>query len=111
MKRIIIILITISAFFLSAEMANAIGEYICLDPGHGGIDAGNVGRVYGLLEKDVNLGVGLMTYSHLVSWYWWPIMTRTEDIKIDRLHKTKIDKKTCKILENNLSCCKALIQI
>jgi len=54
--------------------------YVCIDPGHGGDDDGNVGRVYGLLEKDVNLGVGLMTHSYLVSWYWWPIITRTEDV-------------------------------
>jgi N-acetylmuramoyl-L-alanine amidase len=32
---------------------------ICIDPGHGGSQSGNLGRVYGLLEKDVNLSVVL----------------------------------------------------
>jgi N-acetylmuramoyl-L-alanine amidase len=30
-----------------------------VDPGHGGSQSGNVGRVYGPLEKDANLRVGL----------------------------------------------------
>jgi N-acetylmuramoyl-L-alanine amidase len=34
--------------------------YVCVDPGHGGDQPGNVGRVYGLLEKDVNLTLPLV---------------------------------------------------
>lgn len=33
--------------------------YVCIDPGHGGSQSGTVGRVYGLLEKDVNLSTAL----------------------------------------------------
>jgi hypothetical protein len=35
-------------------------DYVCIDPGHGGKQSGTVGRVYGVLEKNVNLGVGLI---------------------------------------------------
>ena len=73
---------------------------ICIDPGHGGTDAGCIGRIYGVQEKDVNLGVGLMVYSYFVYDGWSPIMTRYEDIDIDRPHRENMDKKACKILEN-----------
>jgi N-acetylmuramoyl-L-alanine amidase len=73
MKRIIIIWVTILAIVSTAEMANAIGEYICLDPGHGGPEAsqygcngwgynqnaGSYGPVYQLSEQWVNLQVAL----------------------------------------------------
>ena len=53
---------------------------ICIDPGHGGTDAGCIGRVYGVQEKDVNLGVGLKLYHYFGLANWEPIMTRYEDI-------------------------------
>ena len=100
MKRVNLILWVVVVFLLFTSSQSFSWIYVCLDPGHGGDQSGNVGRVYGLLEKDVNLGVGLMTYSHLVSWYWWPIITRTEDIDIDRPRRANTNKTTCDILEN-----------
>jgi hypothetical protein len=53
--------------------------YFCIDPGHGGIQSGNVGRVYGLLEKHVNLGVGLIAYNYFGSSNWNAMLTRDND--------------------------------
>jgi N-acetylmuramoyl-L-alanine amidase len=58
-------------------------DYVCVDPGHGGSDNGTHGRVYGLLEKNVNLGVGTQAHWRLLTFYWANIMTRTEDIYLD----------------------------
>jgi len=84
-KKVNLILWIVALFLLLISSQSFSRDYVCVDPGHGGVsEPGNVGRVYGVLEKDVNLGVGLMVYSHLVSWYWWPIITRTENIDMDR---------------------------
>ena len=74
---------------------------ICIDPGHGGTDAGCIGRVYGVKEKDVNFGVGLEAWHYFGLTNWNPIMTRYEDIDIDRPHRANIDKNACKIFEND----------
>ncbi len=36
MRRIIMVWMVIFGIASAAELANAIGEYICIDPGHGG---------------------------------------------------------------------------
>lgn len=59
-------------------------NWVCIDPGHGGSDPGTHGRVYGVLEKDVNLGVGIMAFSYLVYYGWAPIMTRDIDTTLSR---------------------------
>jgi N-acetylmuramoyl-L-alanine amidase len=75
-------------------------NYVCIDPGHGGTQSGAVGRIYGVLEKDVNLGVGAWAYTYFGIYGWDPIMTRYVDIKIDQPHRVNIDNNACKILEN-----------
>lgn len=68
MNKVNLILWIMVALLLLITSSIFSRDYVCVDPGHGGVsEPGNVGRVYGLLEKDVNLGVGLMAYSHLVS--------------------------------------------
>ncbi len=69
MRRMIMVWIMIFAIASAAEIANAIGEYICIDPGHGGPGAsqygsdgliqGTWGPVYQLSEQWVNLQVAL----------------------------------------------------
>lgn len=83
MKRILMIWITISAILVSTKMANA-GDYICLDPGHGGSDPGTSGPVYQLPEQWVNLQVALKCSIFLdeMGQFYDIIMTRrTEQAK------------------------------
>lgn len=54
------------------------GRKICLDPGHGGPDAGAVGPT-GLREKDVNLAIALQVRDELVARGANVVMTRTTD--------------------------------
>lgn len=78
MKRIIISWIMISAIFLAAEVANATGEYICIDPGHGGPTAekfgsngdgaGTHGCCYFLSEQWVNRQVAYTLRDSLYHW-------------------------------------------
>ena len=54
-------------------------HWVCVDPGHGGIHSGTVGRVYGLLEKDVNLGVGHTAWTYFGLANYNVIMTRFQN--------------------------------
>jgi N-acetylmuramoyl-L-alanine amidase len=90
MKKTNLISWIVVVFVLLVPTETFSYNYVCVDPGHGGADNGTHGRVYGVLEKDVNLGVGIMTNSYLVVYDWWPIMTRYEDIDIDRPHRANI---------------------
>ena len=83
MKKIILFLGLLSIFSLSGNSIVA-GEYICIDPGHGGIHSGTVGRVYGVLEKDVNLGVGYTAWTYFGLADYNPNMTRYEDTTLTR---------------------------
>jgi N-acetylmuramoyl-L-alanine amidase len=60
MKKVNLILWIAVVFLLSiSSQSFSQHNYVCIDPGHGGMESGNIGRVYGLLEKDADLGVGL----------------------------------------------------
>jgi N-acetylmuramoyl-L-alanine amidase len=84
MKKVNLILWIVVVFLLSiSSQSFSQHNYVCVDPGHGGIHSGCVGRVYGLLEKDVNLGVGAWVYEYLGIYGWNPIVTREEHVKID----------------------------
>ncbi|KPK75032.1 MAG: hypothetical protein AMJ89_05010 [candidate division Zixibacteria bacterium SM23_73] len=94
MGRILTIWIAISLIFLVVEMVSA-GDYICLDPGHGGPgasqygcngwgyneNAGSYGPVYQLSEQWVNLQVALECSTLLgeMGQFYNIIMTRSED--------------------------------
>ena len=82
MKKANLILWMMVVFLLLISSQSFSRDYVCVDPGHGGIASGNIGRVYGLLEKDVNLGVGVLSSYSLWAYYWANIMTRTEDITL-----------------------------
>ncbi|MGB8657430.1 MAG: N-acetylmuramoyl-L-alanine amidase [Candidatus Zixiibacteriota bacterium] len=83
------VIIMISIVSSSAYAKN----YVCIDPGHGGTDPGTHGRVYGVLEKDVNLGVGAWAYIYFNNYYWWPIMTRENDTTLSRERRADIANK------------------
>jgi len=65
MRTIIMVWMVIFGIASAAEIANAIGEYICIDPGHGGPGASQYGSdgliqgtwrpVYQLSEQWLNL--------------------------------------------------------
>jgi N-acetylmuramoyl-L-alanine amidase len=59
MKKVNLILWIVVVFLLLISSQSFSRDYVCIDPGHGGDQPGCVGRVYGLLEKDVNLSVTL----------------------------------------------------
>lgn len=59
------------------------GKTIAIDPGHGGIDGGtNKGDI---LEKDINLAIGLKLRDILTNKGAEVIMTREEDVSLDSL--------------------------
>lgn len=67
--------------------------YVCVDPGHGGYDNGTHGRVYGSLEKDANLNVGLALKDSLLNdpEYWVvPVMTRVTNVYVE--YEERINK-------------------
>jgi len=57
------------------------GKVVCLDPGHGGGDKGAVGPS-GLLEKDVNLAIGLRLRELLLARGATVVMTRQTDASL-----------------------------
>ena len=62
MKRVNIVLWIVVVFVLLISSQSFSWDRVCIDPGHGGFQSGTVGRVYGVLKKDANLGVGLAAY-------------------------------------------------
>ena len=53
-----VILLTAASLVFAGETCFC-RDRVCIDPGHGGSDPGCVGRVYGVQENGVNLGMGL----------------------------------------------------
>jgi len=82
MKKVNLILWIVVTLLLLITSRSFSRDYVCVDPGHGGSQSGNIGRVYGVLEKDVNLGVGVLTSYYLWGNYYANIMTRTEDVTL-----------------------------
>lgn len=68
------------------------GKRICIDPGHGGNEAGAVGEG-GLKEKDVNLKVCLFLKEMLENEGAIVLMTRTEDKAVAILDRPNLNKK------------------
>lgn len=79
-------------------------KVIALDPGHGGRDPGKVG-VNQILEKDINLAIGLKVKTFLEQKGYRVIITRTEDVGLyeetDSNKKTADLRKRVEIIESN----------
>lgn len=91
-KKILLFSILIIAFIIFillkssvvSNMFNYMGEgTIVIDPGHGGIDGGTSDRK-GLLEKDINLEIGLKLKKELRREGYKVIMTRETDESLER---------------------------
>jgi hypothetical protein len=76
MKKANSILCKVVAFVLLISSQSFPLDWVCVDPGHGGIHSGTVGRVYGVLEKDVNFGVGHTAWTYFGLANYNHIMTR-----------------------------------
>lgn len=79
MVVVLIILVSMSERSLAPPYS-----VICIDPGHGWTDPGCIGGVYGVLEKDVNFGVGHTAWQYFGLANYNPLMTRYEHICINR---------------------------
>jgi N-acetylmuramoyl-L-alanine amidase len=80
---IAVILMSVNSFIVYGEGNNYVETWqqqkiILLDPGHGGMDGGASSKS-GLLEKDINLKIGLKTKELLEKEGYKVIMTREED--------------------------------
>ncbi|MBU1942403.1 MAG: N-acetylmuramoyl-L-alanine amidase [Actinobacteria bacterium] len=63
----------------AGEQEGGRAALVCLDPGHGGPDSGAVAN--GVLEKDVNLDIGLRAHEELNKLNYDVMMTRTTDVQ------------------------------
>lgn len=85
---------------------NGKDKVILVDPGHGGIDGGAVSKS-GIMEKDINLRIGLKLRDKLINEGYKVIMTREEDKGLyedeGRIRKKKIEdlNNRCKIKDES----------
>ncbi|WP_378934355.1 SH3 domain-containing protein [Metabacillus herbersteinensis] len=64
---------------LIGKVTPLAGKTIVLDPGHGGIDSGAVGRYLGTYEKDLNLKTAKLLEAKLMKYGVKVILTRSND--------------------------------
>lgn len=101
-------------FHLNTTTNDKENIIILIDPGHGGIDGGATSKS-GILEKDINLKIGLKLKSELEKQKYKAIMTREEDKGLyensGKIRKKKIEdlNNRCKIKKN--SKCNMFISI
>ncbi len=79
--------VLVMSLVLVAIPANAAGELVCIDPGHGGSDTGTSGG--GILEKDLNLDVALELGTILSANGYGVFYTRTDDISLGNSARAK----------------------
>ncbi|MCF6460764.1 cell wall hydrolase [Clostridium sp. Cult3] len=91
----IIVLIGIIAFLKSSRVSKIFNpkdrQIIVIDPGHGGIDGGTGDR-NDILEKDINLDVGLKLKKELLVEGFEVIMTREKDVSLEELSSIKASR-------------------
>lgn len=94
MKKILgIISCVIMSLFLFSNVAFAnTNKVILIDPGHGGVDGGAVAK-NGILEKDINLQMGLILKQKLENDGYKVFMTRETDTGLYTEGKTIKEKK------------------
>ncbi|NLW22939.1 MAG: N-acetylmuramoyl-L-alanine amidase [Tissierellia bacterium] len=85
----LLLLIIIGIIFTKGSRALNIfsyrdGQVIVIDPGHGGIDGG-AGNVKDVLEKDINLDVGIKLKKQLLVEGFNVVMTREVDQSLEHL--------------------------
>lgn len=87
-SAIIIVLIGMTAILKKQRIIHIFNpknqQTIVIDPGHGGIDGGTGDR-NDILEKDINLDVGLKLKKELLVEGFDVIMTREDDVSLENL--------------------------
>lgn len=108
----IILFLLVGRFIFRNSMVFNIFRYqrdqvITIDPGHGGIDGGT-GNKEGLLEKDINLDVGLKLKRELLVEGFKVVMTREKDESLEGYsnmqgsrYRRDLDARRSIINENN----------
>ncbi|AKA71448.1 N-acetylmuramoyl-L-alanine amidase CwlD [Clostridium scatologenes] len=105
---------SMTMFSLNTSTNDKKDIIILIDPGHGGIDGGATSKS-GILEKDINLKIGLKLKSELEKQKYKVIMTREEDKGLyedsGKIRKKKIEdlNNRCKIKKD--SKCNMFISI
>lgn len=87
-QRLILAILVIAARYLipytllvSQPVNNVAGRVVVIDPGHGGIDPGCVGKS-GVLEKDLVLAIAKKLETKLNSYTIYTVLTRETDIDL-----------------------------
>lgn len=80
---------------------------ILIDPGHGGVDGGAVGGGGLVIEKDINLQIGLMLRDLFALNGFDVVMTRDTDISIHNEGITSVKKQKTSDLNNRLALANA----
>lgn len=80
---------------------------IVIDPGHGGIDGGAVSRNGSIIEKDINLSMGLMLRDFFIINGFDVVMTRDTDISIHDDGVKGVRKQKTSDLHNRLDIAEA----
>ncbi len=89
---LIILFIVLKGKFRTSKIFNPENQVnIVIDPGHGGIDGGT-GDVRDILEKDINLEVGLKLKKELLVENYNVIMTREKDESLEELSNIKTSR-------------------
>lgn len=84
--------ILFSCFFSNYSFADEKSKVILIDPGHGGVDGGSMSKS-GIVEKDVNLSIGLKLKEVLENSGYTVYMTREDDCGLYSKGKTVKEKK------------------
>ncbi len=70
------------ADIVAFKQGNFLSSKVVIDPGHGGVDGGT-GEKFGILEKNINLEVGLKVQENLKNNKVRVIITRDKDISLE----------------------------
>ena len=81
-----------SAYSENAKV-NTLSNTIVIDPGHGGMDGGAVGKT-GTLEKDLNLSIALKLKDELLNNGFNVVMTRDTDVMLNNKNEKNNKKRS-----------------
>lgn len=91
---ILLLFIILYRVYLTNILTNSFNDpksgIIVIDPGHGGIDGGT--NIDGILEKEANLVISKIIKEYLVKKGYKVIMTREEDISLDKFDTSSISR-------------------